>query len=334
MYIVLTFVRLLDHSEHCFHFIHSTIEVMVAILSNPSVSCTHSPSYCFRNRNFLPHPHRDGSINAISSIENGSKQGNARFIHSISIHRRHRLRHPSSTTVSVTAASAAETLLPPQAKKLTLSVGGRDITLETGEIGRQAAGAIMATDGETMIYTTVCTDNDNAGDGSFAPLQINYAERFSAAGRTSGGYLKREARPKDHEVLVARLVDRPIRPMVASGWTHSTQILQWVMSYDGQHATEPLAITAAGAALAVSHVPMKSVVAGVRVGLLPGGRGYVVNPTVAEMEESRLDLIVAGTTEAVLMIEGFCDFLTEEEMLEVSWGKFRGCRFLILRHSQ
>jgi polyribonucleotide nucleotidyltransferase len=194
----------------------------------------------------------------------------------------------------------------------------------------------MATDGETMMYTTVCTDNDSAGDGSFAPLQINYAERFSAAGRTSGGYLKREARPKDHEVLVARLVDRPIRPMVASGWTHSTQILQWVMSYDGQHATEPLAITAAGAALAVSHVPMKSVVAGVRVGLLPGGKGYVVNPTVAEMEESRLDLIVAGTTEAVLMIEGFCDFLTEDEMLEVSrvffinvaQNMYGGCCFL------
>lgn len=304
---------------------------MVATLSNPSISCTHSPSYCFRNSIFLPYLHREGSINTVSSLQNGREQRSAK-----SNPRRHRLRHSSTSTTKSISASAAETLLPPQAKKLTLSVGGRDITLETGEIGRQAAGAIMATDGETMMYTTVCTDNDSAGDGSFAPLQINYAERFSAAGRTSGGYLKREARPKDHEVLVARLVDRPIRPMVASGWTHSTQILQWVMSYDGQHATEPLAITAAGAALAVSHVPMKSVVAGVRVGLLPGGKGYVVNPTVAEMEESRLDLIVAGTTEAVLMIEGFCDFLTEDEMLEVSrvffinvaQNMYGGCCFL------
>jgi polyribonucleotide nucleotidyltransferase len=110
----------------------------------------------------------------------------------------------------------------------------------------------MASDGETIVYTTACADDDAAGDGSFAPLQVHYTERFSAAGRTSGGYLKREGRPKDREVLVARLIDRPIRPMIRSGWTHSTQVLAWVMSYDGQHSPEPLAITAAGAALALS----------------------------------------------------------------------------------
>lgn len=174
----------------------------------------------------------------------------------------------------------------------------------------------MITDGETMVYTTVCADNDNASDGSFAPLQINYTERFSAAGRTAGGFIKRDSRPKEHEVLVSRLVDRPLRPVVADGWPHSTQVLQWVVSYDSIHAPEPLAITAAGAAMYISEVPMKRAVAGVRVGLL-SGRGFVVNPTVNEMEESRLDLVMAGTVEAVLMIEGFCDFLTEAEMLEV-----------------
>ena len=177
-----------------------------------------------------------------------------------------------------------------------------------------------------MIYTSVCADNDNASDGSFAPLQVNYTERFSAAGRTTGGFIKRDSRPKEHEVLVSRLVDRPLRPVVADGWPHSTQVLQWVMSYDAIHAPEPLAITAAGAAMAISAVPMKKPVAGVRVGLLPE-RGFVVNPTVAEMDMSRLDLIMAGTSEAVLMIEGFCDFLTEAEMLEVRFFSFFFCFF-------
>ncbi|GAB4816012.1 hypothetical protein N2152v2_003058 [Parachlorella kessleri] len=204
---------------------------------------------------------------------------------------------------------------PPSAKQLRLSVGGREITLETGEIGRQASGAVMATDGETMVYTTACADSDTSGDGSFAPLQVHYFERFSAAGRTSGGYLKREGRAKDHEVLVARLIDRPLRPMIQPGWTHSTQVLSWVLSYDGEHATEPLAVTAAGAALALSDVPLKRVVAGVRVGMLPD-LGFVVNPTVQQLESSSLDLMLAGTSEAVLMIEGFCDFLTEEQLLE------------------
>jgi polyribonucleotide nucleotidyltransferase len=174
----------------------------------------------------------------------------------------------------------------------------------------------MAIDGETMLYTTVCADDDAASDGSFAPLQVVYTEKFSAAGRTSGSFFKRDSRPKEHEVLVSRLVDRPLRPAVAGGWPHSTQVLQWVMSYDFEHAPEPLAITAAGAAMALSEVPMKSAVAGVRVGLV-AGKGFVVNPTVNEMEESRLDLVMAGTKDAVLMIEGFCDFLTEEQMLQV-----------------
>jgi len=189
------------------------------------------------------------------------------------------------------------------------------ITLQTGEIGRQASGAVVATDGETVLYTTACSDHDFASDGSFAPLQINYTERFSAAGRTSGSFFKRDSRQKENEVLVSRLVDRPLRPMIADGWPHSIQVLQWVLSYDFKYSPEPLAITAAGAALALSDVPMKNIVAGVRVGLVDGA--FVVNPTVSQMENSTLDLMMAGTKDAVLMIEGFCDFLTEEEMLEV-----------------
>ena len=195
--------------------------------------------------------------------------------------------------------------------------------LETGEIGRQASAAVMARDGETMLYTTVCADDDAASDGSFAPLQVVYTERFSAAGRTSGSFFKRDSRPKDHEVLVSRLVDRPLRPAVSSGWPHSTQVLQWVLSYDFVHSPEPLAITAAGAAMALSEVPMKCIVAGVRVGLMADG-SFVINPTVQEMEESKLDLVMAGTKDAVLMIEGFCDFLTEDQMVEVCYHALKG----------
>lgn len=160
------------------------------------------------------------------------------------------------------------------------------IVLETGEIGRQAGGAVMASDGETMVYTTACADDAAAGDGSFAPLQVNYSERFSAAGRTSGGYLKREGRPKDREVLVARLIDRPIRPMIRSGWTHSTQVLSWVMSYDGQHSPEPLAITAAGAALALSGASRVHAAARRCCGctLPPAPRSVAETPTLAQAE--------------------------------------------------
>lgn len=196
-----------------------------------------------------------------------------------------------------------------------INVGGQELTLETGEIGRQANGAVMAKLGDTMLYTTACCSNEPAGDGSFLPLQVHYAERFSAAGRTSSGFVKRDGRPKESETLVSRLVDRSLRPAFAPGWTHDTQVLQWVMSYDNENATEALAITAASAALAVSDIPASRVVAGVRVGLLEG-QGFVINPTVEQMEASSLDLLLAGSSSAVLMIEGFADFLPEDQLLE------------------
>ncbi|KAL0019747.1 hypothetical protein WJX77_011122 [Trebouxia sp. C0004] len=196
-----------------------------------------------------------------------------------------------------------------------MDVGGRQMTLETGEIGRQANGAVNLTYGDTVLYTTACCSLEATGDGSFIPLQVNYTERFSAAGKTSGGFIKRDGRSRESEVLVSRLTDRPIRPMFETGWNRETQLLTWVLSYDGEQSPEPLAITAAGAALAVSDIPLKKAVAGVRVGLLPE-LGFVVNPTVQQMEESKLDLIMAGTDSAVLMIEGYCDFLTEDQMLE------------------
>ena len=200
-------------------------------------------------------------------------------------------------------------------RALVIDIGTSRVTLACGKIGLQANGAIFASEGETVVYTTACASRECTGDGSFVPLTVNYAERFSAAGRTAGGYKKRDGGVRDSETLKARLVDRPIRPMMYKGWGFETQVLQWVMSYDGARSTDALAITAASAALAVSDIPLKKPVVGVRVGLLPGSKEPVINPTAEQMKTSRLDLVLAGTDEAVLMIEGFCDFLTTEEML-------------------
>ncbi|KDP39645.1 hypothetical protein JCGZ_02665 [Jatropha curcas] len=172
----------------------------------------------------------------------------------------------------------------------------------------------MVTDGETIVYTTVCLDDIPSEPSDFFPLSVNYQERFSAAGRTSGGFFKREGRAKDHEVLTCRLIDRPLRPTMPKGFYHETQILSWVLSYDGLHSPDSLAVTAAGIAVALSEVPTTQAIAGVRVGLV--GDRFIVNPTTKEMEESELDLLLAGTDSAILMIEGYCDFLPEEKLLE------------------
>eukprot|EP00798_Chlamydomonas_sp_ICE-L_P022601 gene22601-29742_t len=197
--------------------------------------------------------------------------------------------------------------------------GGR-MRLETGEIGRQANASIMATSGDTVMMVTACADSGATGDGSFVPLSVNYNERLSSAGLTAGGFVKRDGRASEAETLTSRLVDRPIRPMFNKGWACETQVLEMVMSFDESTLPEPLAITAAAASLLISDIPFEKAVAGVRVGLIKseavgGEEKFVVNPTAQEMSRSRLDLLMAGTKDAVLMIEGFCDFLTDEQML-------------------
>nr|prf 100RNP protein [Spinacia oleracea] len=201
-----------------------------------------------------------------------------------------------------------------QPYSVKIPFGDRHILVETGHIGRQASGAVTVTDGETIVYTTVCMSDIPSEPSDFFPLSVNYQERFSAAGRTSGGFFKREGRPKDNEVLVCRLIDRPLRTTMLKGFYHETQILSWVLSYDGLHPPDALAVTAAGIAVALSELFHTKPVAGVRVGLV-GGK-YIVNPTTNEMENSELDLVVAGTDSAILMIEGYCNFLPEEKLLE------------------
>ncbi|XP_043696706.1 polyribonucleotide nucleotidyltransferase 1, chloroplastic, partial [Telopea speciosissima] len=202
----------------------------------------------------------------------------------------------------------------PQPHSVKIPVGDRHILVETGLIGRQASGAVTVTDGETIVYTSVCFADVPSEPSDFFPLSVNYQERFSAAGRTSGGFFKREGRAKDHEVLICRLIDRPLRTTMPKGCHHETQILSWVLSYDGLHSPDALAITAAGIAVALSEVPNSKAVAGVRIGLVDDK--FIVNPTTGEMEDSELDLIVAGTDSAILMIEGFCNFLPEEKLLQ------------------
>ncbi|XP_030452994.2 probable polyribonucleotide nucleotidyltransferase 1, chloroplastic [Syzygium oleosum] len=202
----------------------------------------------------------------------------------------------------------------PEPLSVKIPVGDRYILVETGHMGRQASGAVTVTDGDTVIYTSVCLADIPSEPADFFPLNVNYQERFSAAGRTSGGFYKREGRPKDHEVLICRLIDRPLRPTMLKGFYHETQVLSWVLSYDGLHTPDSLAVTAAGIAVALSEVPNSKAIAGVRIGLV--GDKFIVNPTTKEMEESDLDLLLAGTDSAILMIEGYCNFLSEEKLLQ------------------
>ncbi|KAD7479773.1 hypothetical protein E3N88_02909 [Mikania micrantha] len=207
----------------------------------------------------------------------------------------------------------------PQRHTVKIPVGDRHIVVETGQIGRQASGSVAVRDGETIVYTSVCLSDDPSEPSDFFPMSVNYQERFSAAGRTRhvscfGGFFKREGRTKDHEVLICRLIDRPLRPTMLKGFYHETQILSWVLSYDGLHSPDSLAVTAAGIAVALSEVPITNTIAGVRIGLI--GDKFVVNPTTVEMEDSKLDLLLAGSETGILMIEGYCDFLPEEKLLE------------------
>lgn len=196
----------------------------------------------------------------------------------------------------------------------SVSLAGRKIDLETGLIARQAGGSIMLTSGETMILATVCSSSKPAEDIDFLPLRVDYTERFSSAGKTLGGFIKREGKPSEREILVSRLIDRPIRPMIEEGYYQEVQILTSVFSYDGIHNPEPLAICAASAALAISEVPLIKPIGAVQVGLIDDR--FIINPTIQELKKSKLDLMIAGTEDAILMIEGKCDFLTEEQLLE------------------
>lgn len=197
--------------------------------------------------------------------------------------------------------------------KTKLEVAGRTFEFETGKVARQANGSVTIQSGETLVFASACM-SAHPMEVDFLPLRVDYQEKFSAAGKTLGGFLKREGRPTEPNVLTSRLIDRPLRPMFPEGFFYDTQLLAYVWSYDGQNAPDALGICAAGLALHLSDIPFPKAVAGVRVGRIAGN--YIINPTIDEQKESDLDLLLAGTEDAILMIEGFCDFLSEDEVIE------------------
>lgn len=199
-------------------------------------------------------------------------------------------------------------------KSITVSVGGREIVFETGKIARQAGGSVTVRSGDTLLLATACSAPPPSEDTDFLPLRVDYQEKFSSTGKTLGGFIKREGRPTEKEVLTCRLIDRPIRPMFPEGYHNEVQLLAYVFSYDGVHSPDPLAICAASAALVISDIPLLKPIGGVRVGLIDDK--FIVNPTIEEQKRSRLDLMLAGTEDAILMIEGYADFLSEEQILE------------------
>ena len=191
--------------------------------------------------------------------------------------------------------------------------GGRPLRLETGKIARQADGAVLATYGETVVLATVVAAKQPREGVDFLPLTVDYIEKTYAAGRIPGGYFKREGRPTEKETLVSRLIDRPIRPLFVDGWRNETQVIVTVLSHDMENDPDILALVAASAALTISGAPFKGPIGAARVGFI--NDEYVLNPTLDEMVETQLDLVVAGTADAVLMVESEAKELNEDIML-------------------
>jgi polyribonucleotide nucleotidyltransferase len=197
--------------------------------------------------------------------------------------------------------------------RVELDWGGRKLTLETGRVARQADGAVLATYGETTVLATAVAAKQPREGVDFLPLTVDYQEKYYAAGRIPGGYFKREGRPTEKETLVSRLIDRPIRPLFADGWRCETQIIVTTLSHDLENDPDMLALIASSAALTLSGAPFMGPIGAARVGFV--NNEYVLNPTLDEMAESQLDLVVAGTADAVLMVESEAKELNEDVML-------------------
>jgi polyribonucleotide nucleotidyltransferase len=197
--------------------------------------------------------------------------------------------------------------------RVDLDWGGRRLVLETGKIARQADGAVVASYGESKVLATVVAAKEPREGVDFLPLTVDYQEKFYAAGRIPGGYFKREGRPTEKETLVSRLIDRPVRPLFAEGWRCETQVIVTTLSHDLENDPDILAMIAASAALTLSGAPFMGPIGAARVGFI--NNEYVLNPQLDEMTESQLDLVVAGTQDAVLMVESEARELSEDLML-------------------
>ncbi len=194
-----------------------------------------------------------------------------------------------------------------------VDLDGRKITLETGKVAKQANGAVVVRSGDSVVLVTACTAEQPKLGASFFPLTVDYREYTYAAGKFPGGYIKREGRPSEKEILTSRLIDRPIRPLFPEGYSHETQVIAMVLSADPENDPSILAIIGAGAALAISDIPFHHVLAGIRIGYV-GGK-LVVNPTYEESRESKLNIAVAGSEDGIVMVEAGAQQATEEEVL-------------------
>ena len=201
----------------------------------------------------------------------------------------------------------------------TFTLGNQQITLETNRIAKQADASVVVYCGETMVMANICAAKTQKPDIDFFPLTVNYQEKYYASGKIPGGFFKREARPTERETLISRLIDRPIRPLFHKNFKNETQVTLTVLSYDGTVDPDVIAMYAAGAALAISGLPVAGTLGAARVGYIDGQ--LVANPTIQEMENSELDLVLAGTEEGVLMVESEAQELPESTMLDaVNFG--------------
>jgi polyribonucleotide nucleotidyltransferase len=198
-------------------------------------------------------------------------------------------------------------------QKITIDWAGRPLTLETGRMARQADGAVLATYGDTTVLATVVFAREAKPGQDFFPLTVDYQEKYYAAGRIPGGYFKREGRPTEKDTLTSRLIDRPLRPLFAEGFKNEVQVIITVLSYDQENDPDILGMVAASAALVISGVPFNGPIGAARVGYTDGE--YIINPTLADLEGSQLDLVMAGTQDAVMMVESEAMELAEDVML-------------------
>ena len=201
----------------------------------------------------------------------------------------------------------------PTAHRREITLGARTLSIETGKLAKQADGAVIVRSGDTMVIVTACHAANPRVGIDFLPLTVDYREYTYASGRIPGGFFKREGKPAEKEVLTSRLIDRPIRPLFPAGWFFETQIVALLISADADNDSDVLAITGASAALSLSSIPFQKTIAGVRVGLVDGQ--YVINPTYTERKQSKIDLVVAGTADAIMMVEAGAKEATEEEMV-------------------
>src|SRR6201987_480535 len=198
-------------------------------------------------------------------------------------------------------------------EQVSVEVGGRKLTFETGKMARQAHGAVVERYGDTVVLSTACMDN-KATDKDFLPLTVDYREYTYSAGKIPGGFFKREGRPSEREILTSRLTDRPLRPLFPEGYSTETQIVSMVLSADNENDPDVIGLTAASAALFISKIPFETPIAAVRVGLIDGK--LVVNPTVAEQKTSLLNLVVAGSEEAIVMVESGSLEVSEDTVVD------------------